>query len=228
MKQPSKYPAEALAKAADEMAAWRAQQIVALTPQQVRIYNQAKKKADEAIKAKAKQLDDQRSSDIRERMRKHLLGKAEFRFDTPRKGQTPLQIHARQEIEKFFEGVPPATKMLTDEINRCKHRAEGEIDHEHALEFAKESKNSRDKLDALLQGFEAARNSDKNHGQDFARAGADSKAKAAFEKGTSDQAQESEHSPALKRAIERAQLQEEARQNFTKNHGKDDKGHTRK
>lgn len=206
---------EAFNDSADAAAAWRQQQIAALTAMQRQVYEQACRKSKEREEAKAKELERRKQADIQERMRKKIL-------ESPRlelvlgAGRTKIsEVLAKRLAAEYFQ--PGSTPSLTQFEMLVRDKAEQaarEIEQEHARERKEFGERERAGLDTTLRRFERARESKGQSRQDFARAGVKDKAKTEFQKAAKDD--------AIARAIAKVKAKEEVeRQRGERDQGRD-------
>lgn len=215
MKEPEHRPGPEFEKARNETAAWRAQQIAALTAEQKRVYLNASRQAEAAVNAKTKELADRRQADIRARTQELLRDKPRPQLTPPGRAPSMSAIHARRETERLVGGAPLPRDIDQRTMQQAERQARGDVAraHDKALKDLRHEK--RQELDKMLRGFERARQTRGDSRQEFARAGARDRARSSFERAGRDDpssaARKAEHSPALAKAIEKARAQEQAK-----------------
>jgi hypothetical protein len=186
--RPSARPA--FGDAADEMEAWRQQQIAALSESQRAVYEHVCRKADQREQAQAAALEDRKQADIRERMRKKLLEAPRLELEFKNTHKTLTETLADRLIAEYFEPGPSRTDLpqFRRMVQQAAKAARREIEREHAQAQQAFQDAERQRRDDVLVKFENARKARNEPVRHFARAGAKEKAKTDFEKAVKDDA----------------------------------------
>jgi len=224
LQPPEDRPRDPFTNAADMIAGRRAQLEARLTTEQRRTYENACRKAEQAIEAKDKDLAARKQGDIQDRMRKLLLTEPQLRLNVPGRRETINEVLAKRLAAQQVMGPSPAQGIPAYLWRQTENRAVREIEREHGQEKQNIRAQNRKDLDKILERFDRARQSPQDHRPGFARAASGRNARAEFEKAARDdpaaESRKPQHSEALKQALERARAEEEARHSHEKDHGR--------
>lgn len=219
MKDPRHHPGPAFDKASDATEAWRQQQIAALTQTQRTLYESERRKADEHVKLKERELAERRQADIEEATRRRRLAKPHLDLHPRIKG-TRLEalLAKKQAAEQTGTRDPGTTKVdafIEKEVIRY---ATEEVDRAHARELNLVKMTGQERLDERLGQFERAREITGEALGSFGRARQRGTASADQAKATG--AYEVPRSEAIARAIARVKQKEKTRDDFQQAAGK--------
>lgn len=179
----------AFEKAADAAAAWRQQQIAALTEAQRRLYDQARRRAARQAWKKKRELLRRREADIRERARRKLLARQKLEMNLPGRRTRSNAEHIRRQLAQYVGAhIVPKADLYAHVLKQVAWSARREIAYEHAREHEAFRHRQRQHLDKLLARFERSR-AMKGRGQDaFTRANVRDHARSEFRRAARDQA----------------------------------------
>jgi hypothetical protein len=181
VKPPEHEPNPAFTKAAEAKSAWRFQQIAALTESQRRIYEEARRKADEKIKEKQQDLARREKTEIIERMKKKIREDRRLEM-SPAGSTTKKSIVTERMIDDHMKrGEVPGFDLARMAIHNLRDGITREVRERHAQQLKAAEQQEQQKIDNMLRVFERGRQLDREQERKtFRRAVLKDKAKSRF------------------------------------------------
>jgi hypothetical protein len=201
-------------KAANAIEAWRQQQIAALTSQQRVLYDKACEASEDRKKAKAKELEERKASEIEEAARQRRLAKPAPELKPHIRGPALIARLAKKFVDDQVQGPKvertiPIEALIEKDVRRD---AAADVEQKHAREREGFEAREREVLDDALRGFEQAREIAGTARDAAGKASARDRAKTDFVK-TGDSPAPLK-TDAIARAIEKVRQKEKAQNEF--------------